>query len=275
MGSYFSTQTDSTNTNAVNNVKKLFKLDENVDILDSLDIADLRETVNVGSVDKIPLPIIGGKKEELNNSNGYNFMLGGAKDIRFKSDRQRYLRYNIFKVISQLEEFEKIQQKGGADINLNNGNNDDEDDDEKYQSITSDNKAIDHIKKLINNELQNLKNNQRGGNCDCDTQKGGAKKKSKKNNKKNATKGPVSQQQSYSDSDSDTSTTDSVSGSGSDSSSSDSDSLGTDNGSNQSESGVSSTMSSEQGGLSIFPFNSSEVKSSHSEKNMKMIRRKI
>ena len=117
MGLFQSTQKGQDPQKAADNVRKLFNLDESDDILDTLKIPELHSrNSQTSSINKIPLPIIGGKsdEEEVNSNKipGYNFMLGGAQtDIRFKSDRQRYLKYNIFKVIQKLEEVEKMYQQ--------------------------------------------------------------------------------------------------------------------------------------------------------------------
>jgi uncharacterized protein (DUF779 family) len=175
---------------------------------------------------------------------------------------------------------QKNQQKGGnapaGDDNVDNVDN------EEYASITSDNDAINHIKELINNELTNLKNNQSGGGCECEKPMTGGKKKAKvaakgKGRKLSRSQGVETSSSSSTTNDDSSSddSSDSENGVNSNSSLHNSESQSQ----SQSESGVSSsqseTMSSQNGGLSIFPFNSSEVRSSRSEKNMKMIRRKI
>jgi len=291
MGLFQSTQKGQDSQKAADNVRKLFNLEESDDILDTLNIPELHSrNSQTSSINKIPLPIIGGKNDEneeeekSNKIPGYNFMLGGGQtDIRFKSDRQRYLRYNIFKVIQKLEEVEQMyqnnnQQKGGHNPNG-------PEDGEEYADITSDNDAINHIKELINKELTSLKNKQSGG-CECNDPKPmvGGKKKAKvaakgKGRKLSRSEG-VSNQYDTSSSSS-TTNDDSSSDDSSDSENgvNSNSSLHNSSPDSQTESGVSSsqseTMSSQNGGLSIFPFNSSEVRSSRSEKNMKMIRRKI
>jgi len=297
MGLFQSTQKGQDSQKATDNVRKLFTLDQSDDILDTLNIPELHSrNFQTSSINKIPLPIIGGKSDEEENENensnkipGYNFMLGGGEtDIRFKSDRQRYLRYNIFKVIQKLEDVERMyqhkKQRGGNDPNGPA-------DEEEYADITSDNDAINHIKDLINKELTSLKNNQSGG-CECNDPKPmtGGKKKAKaaakgKGKKLSRSEGVNKQYETSSSSSSTTGDDSSSDSSGSDSETGINSNSSLHNSEteteteNESESGVSSsqseTMSSQNGGLSIFPFNSSEVRSSRSEKNMKMIRRKI
>jgi hypothetical protein len=267
------------------NVSKLFNLEESDDLLDSLNISELRGNIN--SINKIPLPILGGnnveaEEEDTNNLQGYNFMLGGGNnDIRFKSDRQRYLRYNIFKIISKLEEAERVSQKGGAAYS---DTNTPENGDEKYVSITSDKEAIKNIQELILKELDTLKQTKSipqngGGDCNCDkTQSGGKKSKKSKKLSRFSTSEPTKQDTSSSSSSSSDDNGSSSSSSEEGISANKSSLHNTDSGSDsqsQSQSNGSDTLSSQNGGLSIFPFNSSEVRSSVSEKNMKMIRRKL
>jgi hypothetical protein len=296
MGLLQSTQKGPDSQKAADNVRKLFTLEQSDDILDTLNIPELHSrNLQTDSINKIPLPIIGGKSDDDDDNSahkipGYNFMLGGAQtDIRFKSDRQRYLRYNIFNIIQKLEQVEQMYQQknqtGGNDLNGPNGN----DENEVYASISSDNEAIEKIKKLINKELTSLKNNQEGG-CECNNPKPmvGGRKKSKGKAPSTPAKGKKLSRSDGVNKQYETSSSTSTSNDDS----SDSDSSDSENGINSNsslhnsspeeshtESGVSSsqseTMSSQNGGLSIFPFNSSEVRSSRSEKNMKMIRRKI
>jgi hypothetical protein len=292
-------------SNAKENVQKLFDIDVDNEYLESLNISELHTGEN-----KIALPIIGGQNYNEGNITQYNddddnlnvdFNLagGGNNDVRFMARRRRYLRHNIFKILSDLD-----GHKGGG--NALNGVEDD-----KYLTTSSDDEAIKNIKEIILKEVNKLNSTsaQSGGGCGCDGNKddsdqdGGAKKrrntKSKSKSKKQKGGDTRQKKQVEKDSSSDTSSSSSSSSSSSDKASEksynakrtnkkvniqksesslndedDSD----DDSSDNSEDNSSNDKSSESqlGGLSIFPFNSSEVKSSISEKkNMRMIRRKI
>ena len=110
MGSSGSTANPDTNPDTkVENVKKLFNVEDEQDILESLNISDLKNN------NKLPLPIIGGndKEEEkvsnffANNEGDIDFDLigGGKKDPRFIARRRRYLRHNIFKILNDKNGF--------------------------------------------------------------------------------------------------------------------------------------------------------------------------
>jgi hypothetical protein len=332
MGSSYSTPDEKTNTtDKVENIKRLFSVDDSVDLLETLNISDFKLNDN-----KLPLPIIGGTNYVQNGENGedgedgedgnvdFDLVGGGQNnDVRFMSKKRRYLRHNIFKILSQLDGVNK-SQKGG-----------DKNEDEKYLSTSSDDAAIKHIKNIILREVNKLNsdtNNQSGGDCGCDGNKGrknsnneqlgGAKKKSKKVAKKTKTTKTKSKKahKQRGGSRKKTQNKDLSSSSSSDSSSSNDseESYHSKNEStlNQSESSLDSKdkdtstesesesetensenaktnsdsesdndseqksddsdKKSQKGGLSIFPFNSSEIKSTVSEKkNMRMIRRKI
>lgn len=239
-----SLSTEDTTSTRVENVKKLFNVDENStdEFIDSLNITEFNQ--------KLPLPIIGGQQNHYliqNNNNDVatnDVMVGGnAKDIRFISDRKRYIKYDIFNIISNLEKEEGITQRGG-----NKEEEKKEEQEENNISITSNDKDIEHIKNVVLKGIDNFKKNENlqsgGGQCGCEDEQRGGKKEGKKN-----------------DSSSSSSTTE-------DSSSDDEE--------NNDEMGSTSNSSISAGeGLTIFPFNSSDVKSSVSERNIKMIRRKI
>lgn len=331
MGSSYSTPDEKTNTtDKVENVKRLFNVDNNDDFLETLNMSDFKLNDN-----KQPLPIIGGKnnfKEDEEQHVDFDLLGGGQQnDIRFMSKKRRYLRHNIFKILSQLDNVNKSQKGGNVE------------EDEKYLSTSSDDEAIKHIKNIILREVNKLNsdsNNQLGGDCGCDgnkeapvesdeEQRGGAKKKSKKVVKKSKSKSksskskkPRKQKGGDRRKKQDTKKDDSTSSSSSSSSSSSEDTEESYNSKNKSslnqsessldvknkdttdvtESDESEDVSdssdnsgssveetedteeteetesegSQKGGLSIFPFNSSEIKSTVSEKkNMRMIRRKI
>lgn len=274
-------------------VQRFFDVDiENEkEFLESLNISDLHIEQK-----KPSLPIVGGQNEpNLDNKVNYDIdfdLVGGNNnDVRFMARRRRYLRHNIFKILADLD-----GQKGG---------NGDGGEDEKYLSTSSDDEAIKNIKEIILKEVSKLNSAsaQSGGGCGCDGNKseneqdGGARRRKSKSKKQ---KGGDRRQKKQ-----DVEKDDSSSSSDSTSSSSDDDedsynpkqkttkrknnkklesSLKTepseesDENEESDESSEKSEESSEsqRGGLSIFPFNSSEVKSSISEKkNMRMIRRKI
>lgn len=330
MGSSYSTPDEKTiTTDKVENVKRLFNVDDNDDFLETLNMSDFKINDN-----KLPLPIIGGndfsfQNDEQDLANIDFNLVGGSQnnDIRFMAKRRRYLKHNVFKILSQLDGANK-SQKGGN-----------QDEDEKYLSTSSDDEAIKHIKNIILKEVNKLNldsNNQLGGDCGCDGNKGanvetdndqhgGAKKKSKKakKSKKVAKKNKVSKKSQKGGDrkrkqDKQVDSTDSSSSSSSSSSDDSEESYNSKNKStlNQSESSLDtkkrnatetetetedesesehseesdessednsneqssekSSEGSQKGGLSIFPFNSSEIKASASEKkNMRMIRRKI
>lgn len=324
MGSSYSTPDEKTNTtDKVENVKRLFNVDNNDDLLETLNMSDFKLNDN-----KLPLPIIGGKnnyQEDEEQHVDFDLVGGGQQnDIRFMSKKRRYLRHNIFKILSQLDNVNKSQRGGNAD------------EDEKYLSTSSDDEAIKHIKNIILREVNKLNsdsNNQLGGDCGCDgnkgapvenkdEQRGGAKKKSKKAVKKSKSskskkprkqKGGDRRKKQDTETDTDRKKDNSSSSSSSSSSSEDTDTEESYNSKNksslnQSESSLdvknkdttdvtesnesnstdksdlsveeteteTESEGSQKGGLSIFPFNSSEIKSTVSEKkNMRMIRRKI
>jgi len=284
----------------VDNVKKLFNIEDEQDILESLNISELHQN------EKLPLPIIGGNEERKNKKEDDNLdhdldyeldidfnLVGGSKkqDPRFVARRRRYLRHNVFKILNELEG----KQKGG--------NANAEEEEERYLSTSSDDTAIKQIKEIILKEVNKINtdgNMQNGGGCGCegkndDEQDGGAKKRKAKAKKGKKTykggdrkkaaepKDDSSSSSSSSSSDDEDDTEASYksslnqSESSLDNESQESDNSEKDEDEDEDEDDESEDDSeSQNGGLSIFPFNSSEVKSSVSEKkNMRMIRRKI
>jgi hypothetical protein len=219
--------------------------------------------------------------------------MGGGQDVRFMQKRRNYLKHNIFKIISQLER--TTNQTGGA---ASDG----------YLSTSSDDETMKKMKDIILAEVNKLNEQQRvqlggncgcgpklneqqrvqlGGNCGCGTksneQNGGAKKNKKSKKSKDVvqkkTRKHKSRKQKGGDTDSDSSGSSSDSSyesSYESSSESDTDDEGKYGSSLNHSGSDDSNSDSQKGGLSIFPFNSSEVKSTVSEKkNMRMIRRKI
>lgn len=118
-----------------------------------------------GSKKKIPL--LGGFKNNLNLSETSDNIL---YELKNKTGRKRYTKYDLFKILRDLDIDTDVEnQKGGGDDSDNN-------------TSLDDNKSMEHIKNIILNELETLKNNksnQLGGNsCGCS----GDKKNSYKSN---------------------------------------------------------------------------------------------
>ena len=144
----------------VDNIKKLFNLNEQNDILESLNL-----DLNTPS-QKIQLPLIqgGGAAPVVNNSHENN---------------NRYTKHDIFNLISSLEE--TYNQQGGDIVSP------------AQQNIlnTSDDASMQHIKDAVLKELGQSgagagTGSESGCGCDkgmCDSQAGGKKKKSKKSRK--------------------------------------------------------------------------------------------
>lgn len=207
----------------------------------------------------------------------------GGKKNKKMSSKNRYSKYNI------MNEMQKAEKDFLGGFNSQTHSEIESSDENKSKSIK-------HIRNIIMEELDNLNKeslnhghlHQIGAGCDCDkkeeTQKGGnilsssssgssssfsssdssdaSRKKSKKNkkySKQSRSKGKKSKNSFLSDSDSDS-----------------------DSDSNQfegrlvinSENETSNNSYTEEG-LSIFPFNSSDVKSSISDKHQKILRRKL
>ena len=253
---------------------------------------------------------------EANNKTGAG-QTGGKLDIRNISSRQRYHKYDVFKVLNEVQN------------NMNGGNQ------ETESSITTDDKAMDHIKNVILSQLTELqKHKQHGaGSCGCDKKelkkrlKGGAFDSSSTSttsayssssdsseegifqNTKNYIieessnlLGGTSDDENNKDSSSSSSSSSSPQIKGKHSKKSDKSKHAkhekhekhgkhaknakhgkhgkhdeTSNGDDEEEEVVEEEdeENEEEEGLSIFPFNSSDIKSSASVKNYKMLRRKI
>jgi hypothetical protein len=249
-----------------------------------------------GGSKKKQIPMIGGFNSNLMTESS-DEILNGFKN---KSGRKRYTKYDLFKMLKNLDIDTEVPQQGGGD------------NDEGESTSLNDDKSMEHIKNIILNELSTLKkekSHQLGGNgCGCSGDKKVSHKMSSKLNLNKVivddeeTKqmggaviidGSSSSSSSSSDSDSDSSelgkskkskkskkikkeeteseesskffieTSESGMGINYDKKS---DEEQTSNGENDNES---------EEGLSIFPFNSSDVKSSLSIKNYRMLRRKI
>jgi hypothetical protein len=280
----------------LDNIKKLFNKNEDTDeILESLDLTEFK---NESLDEKKPIPMVGGfdglhdEQSEFDSS---------------KLQRKRYTKYDLFKMLKDLDSEFQTGGKGEEDEG----------------SSLNDEESMENIKKVILKELENLKQNkaqQLGGNsCGCDSsgeKKTGFKSKFNLNN-------VIVDDQLGGDVVVDDSTSSSTSSSSSDSDeagkakkskknykkkkeedevdeeeessrffiqTSESDENGiTSNGpdkkrsykkksnkkSKKNSSGKQENFSEDSEGLSIFPFNSSDVKSSQSIQNFRNLRRRI
>ena len=269
---------------------------------------------------KKSIPLLGGFGVNLSETS--DDILGGFEN---KTGRKRYTKYDLFKILRELDVDTEAHQQGGG--------NDEGDDETDVKSSLNDEKSMEHIKNIILKELETLKTNksQQLGGSGCGCNGSGNKNTRKLSSKLNLNNiiidnegdkqlgGTVLIDASSSSTTSDDSESSSSSDHGYDKSkkskstksskslkknqsqeSSDSDShfhIDTtesglnDKGDQTSNGGGSdekteSEKSSEikrktkdktdsEDGLSIFPFNSSDVKSSVSIKNYRMLRRKI
>jgi hypothetical protein len=281
-----------------------------------------------GSKKKIPM--LGGFKVNSNLSETSDNIFNGLEN---KTERKRYTKYDLFKILRDLDVDTEAPQQGG-----NPDGNPDSDNDDK--SSLNDDKSMEHIKNIILKELETLKTNKSqqlgGSGCGCDgsgdkknsrklssklnlnnviiddsetkqlggtviidassssttsdesesssSELGKAKKSksskslksSKKSKSKYSSKSKKIQKQESSDSDShfQIDTSESEFGDGKEQTSNgESDEKSESEKRKPREEPKEETDSEE--GLSIFPFNSSDVKSSQSIKNYRMLRRKI
>jgi len=256
------------------------------------------------------------EKPDINELNEVLQQLGqmnGGGNNEIMPIRERYNRYDVFKTIHKIED----NLQGGADISdvANSGVN------------NSNNKAMDHIKNLIFEQLRNLeKNKQNGsGGCGCGSSKpnqepvstggymdsssdsssyssddsmtpdsssstdsssgdyGKSKKTSKLSKKsKKSRSSRTNRTNRFADSESSNFIVSASQVGGSEDSSSSSSSKESSSSSNSSSSeGIKKSTSNgnfddeSEEGLSVFPFNSSDVNSISSRKNFRMLRRKI
>lgn len=266
-----------------------------------------------------PVEQTGGKKKIPMFGGNYGFNLSETSDnvlngFQNKSGRKRYTKYDLFKILRDLDVDTEVQE-GGA--------NEESNVESKNESSLNDDESMEHIKNMILKELSTLKNNKSkqvgGSGCGCSgsndsgnknsqklstrlnkkkivvdddsQQHGGAviiddssstssssddssssemgkNKKSKKSNKSNKSK-PVYSKPDESESDANSNFLIETSESGMGIKNSE-----TSNGDDDETNSEKSNGESEEG-LSIFPFNSSDVKSSRSIKNYRMLRRKI
>ena len=271
--------------------------------------------------EKLEKEQLGGKKR-IPLLGGFGVNLSETSDMVFsglenKTGRKRYTKYDLFKILRNLDLDTEDNQKGGGD-----------DDVSDVKSSSNDEKSMEHIKNIILKELETLKTNKSqqlgGSGCGCNgiedkknsrklssklnlnniiidddnknKQLGGTviidassssttsddsessssefgkvkAKKSKKSKKSKSSKKYQREETENSESDSHFFIDTSESGFGDDKEQ-------TSNGESD-EKSVSDKRKDEtdsEEGLSIFPFNSSDVKSSVSIKNYRMLRRKI
>jgi len=289
-----------------NNIQKLI-VDNNKDNQKTTDIVetlnDLTEihTQKGGSLKK-QIPLL--SNNETNSYETSENIIGGFENT---TGRKRYTKYDLFKILRNLDLETEINQEGGN---------------ENTDSSLNDDQSMEHIKNIILKELETLKNNKSqqlgGSGCGCagsnDSNGVNGSNSKKLNSKLNLNNiivdddndkqvgGTIIIDGSSSSSDTSTSTNSSSSEFGKSKKSAKSKSSKSKSKSKYnkrqesssesskfvietSESGKESVSSVEnkqtsngedsEEGLSIFPFNSSDVKSSLSIKNYRMLRRKI
>ncbi len=271
-------------------------------------------------------PLSGGYSMYRNNTNDPNFyekpdinelneilkqigQMNGGGQNELMPIRERYNRYDVFKTIHKIED----NLQGGADGDVNNEN--------------ENNKAMQHIKNLIFEQLKNLENSKQmgSGGCGCspngapdnintggyidsssssssssyssvdsdipnapdsssstDSSSGEYGYKSKKKSRKQSKKSSKPKSKMFDSESSNFIVGSSQAGGSNDSSSSSSSEKEEDSSSSSSSSaGIKNSTSNGSGlnesdeGLSVFPFNSSDVNSISSRKNFRMLRRKI
>ncbi len=257
MGQIYSTpQTDTAKINKIENVAKLaeLNLNDSEDLLDSLNITEFNH------FNKEPLPIIGGQYSDVNMEEEEEDYNDYSKNTRFIPSKNRFNKYDLFKVINELENKKKLNR------NLKGGNLE-----EDLSKSISDDDAMEQVQNIILQELDKVsnKNMTGGGDCGCNGSKnnleGGKKKAGKKNQKK------AKKTLTGGDSSSEKIKLESSDSSGSSDSSDSSDSKSTSSNNNSSN----GESDEKENGLSIFPMNSSDVNNSSSERNFRMLRRRV
>ena len=311
------------------NLEKILPKGEDNDtteILESLDITEFKKPEEKEPEEKEPekKEQVGGKKN-IPLLGGFGVNLSETSDnvlgvLENKTRRKRYTKYDLFKILRELDVDTEVPQQGGnGDIDVSD-----------VKSSSNDEKSMEHIKNIILKELETLKSSKSpqlgGSGCGCDgsgdknksyrklssklnrnniiidddedkqlggtviidassssttsddsksssSELGYGKSKKSKKSKKN-------QRQVSDDSDShfhiDT-TESGLSDRGEQTSNGESDKR-TESEKSEKSSEVNRKTKDEtdsEEGLSIFPFNSSDVKSSVSIKNYRMLRRKI
>ena len=324
-----SKQNQNPNQNQNKNLKELLKpkqeqeqkQDDTSDVVGKITEFEEKEK-------KIPPSQTGGKRQiPMIGGNGTNITSDISYGLKNSSGRKRYTKYDLFKILKDLDVDTEIQQQGGDNNDVNS-------------DVKSDSDNANNIKNIILQELKSLETNNQTGGLGCGCDESGEKKNSHKlSSKLNINKiiiedmepkqlgGTVIIDDSSSSSNSSSSsstelgksekipkskkskskrtikretntdshfhieTSESESSFGGDSkeqtSNSDSDS---DSDSEKGKKGKTlkkgkkgktlkkgkkGKITDSEEGLSIFPFNSSDVKSSLSVKNYRMLRRKI
>ena len=304
---------DNKTKETLENINKVMpQQQDTTDIADTIyDITEVKKNSNDqkgGSKKQIPL--LGSFKLGSSLSDTSENVIGGFEN---KTGRKRYTKYDLFKILKNLDLETEIDQIGGDDV--------------KTESSLNDDESMEHIKNIILKELETLKNNksQQLGGSGCGCSDSNKRKSQKLNSKINFNNVIVDSEENNqhggtviidaSSSSSDTSTSSNSSSSseyGKSKSKSKTKSKSkhvkrqesSDESSKfvieTSESGKEKESESEsesepdsdtvkqtsngeereekeesEEGLSIFPFNSSDVKSSLSIKNYRMLRRKI
>lgn len=224
------------------NIKKLAdsKLEDN--ILDTLNLSELTPPAA-----KLQMPLVGGNDYTSEGEFAHNF----PKKQQKQQKEERYNNYDLFNIMAQLE----------AKKNIVGGNLENED----IQHSTSTDPGMSALKSILVDEMNKYKNNNLnsengsmtgGGDCGCsgnnNVLEGGKKKKGKKSKKsKKVMKGGIS-------------------------SSSDDSSSVENNFKLKREDINTSNEELEENALSIFNYNSSDTNNqTSSEKNFRMLRRKV
>ena len=292
MGQTFSIEEKQTKEEEkLNNIKKLFNNnDDTSDILDTLNLTDFNEEK------KKPLPMIGG----FNNSSG----LYTNSDDDNNLQRKRYTKYDLFKMLKEIDsEFQmggndeqddnesslndekslehiksvilkelenlknsKSQQLGGSGCGCDSGNKKKLASTKKLSNVNIDNQKQVGGTIMVDDSSSSTSSTDDSSSTDSDNEAGKKSKKSKKSSKKNKKSKSIKK---YNQSDSDDNSSrffieTSESGKEKVTSNGEDSDKKNDNEDNE-----------DSEGLSIFPFNSSDVKSSLSIKNYRMLRRKI
>ena len=294
MGQTFSIEEKQTKEEEkLNNIKKLFNNnDDTSDILDTLNLTDFNEEK------KKPLPMIGG-------FNNYSGLYTNSDDDN-NLQRKRYTKYDLFKMLKEIDsEFQmggndeqddnesslndekslehiksvilkelenlknsKSQQLGGSGCGCDSGNKKKLASTKKLSNVNIDNQKQVGGTIMVDDSSSSTSSTDDSSSTDSDNEAGKKSKKSKKSSKKNKKSKSIKK---YNQSDSDDNSSRffiETSESGKEkekvtSNGEDSDKKNDNEDNEDSE------------GLSIFPFNSSDVKSSLSIKNYRMLRRKI
>lgn len=129
---------------------------------------------------KKPIPMLGGFKVNANLSETSDNIFNGLEN---KTGRKRYTKYDLFKILRDLDVDTEAPQQGGNPDGNPDGDNDD-------KSSLNDDKSMEHIKNIILKELETLKTNksQQLGGSGCGCESSGDKKNSRKSSSKSSSK---------------------------------------------------------------------------------------